>query len=99
MANVPEGVLYKLRAEFRDTNDALFNPSVVKVRVTTPASVVTTYVYGTDAALVRESTGIYYINVDTTDKPGKWKYRWFSTGTGQAASDNLSFDVIANVPA
>lgn len=98
MTQFAEGNLVKLEAEYRDPANALFNPTAVSIKVTNPAGTTTTYVYGTDADLIRSSTGMYYINIDTTDKPGKWKYRWYSTGTGQAASNNLSFDVIANIP-
>lgn len=98
MAKFPEGNLVHLESEFRDAAEALFNPTVVKISITTPAGDTTEYVYGTNVELIRSSTGIYYINVNTTDKPGRWRYRWWSTGTGQASSSNKIFDVVANVP-
>jgi len=45
-----------------------------------------TYTYLTDSVVVKDSTGHYHIDVDAS-VAGTWTYRWFSTGTGQAADD------------
>ena len=62
------------------------NPTAVMFKVKTPAGVVTTYTYGTDAALVRDSTGVYHVDVSVAEA-GEYVYRFWSTGTGQAASE------------
>jgi hypothetical protein len=62
------------------------NPSAVMFKVRTPAGVVTTYTYGVDAALVRDATGVYHVDV-SADTAGDWLYRFWSTGTGQAAEE------------
>lgn len=62
------------------------NPSAVMFKVKTPAGTVTTYTYGTDAALVRDSTGVYHVDVDAATA-GDYVYRFWSTGTGQAAAE------------
>jgi hypothetical protein len=59
---------------------------VVKVSVRTPGRVVTTYTYGVDVAVVKDSTGNYHIDIDA-NAAGTWHARWFSTGTGQAAEE------------
>lgn len=66
------------------------NPDAIMFKVKTPAGVVTTYTYGTDTALVREATGIYHVDVNATDA-GEYVYRFWSTGTGQAASEGKFF--------
>jgi len=62
------------------------NPDAIMFKVKTPAGVVTTYTYGTDAALVRDSTGVYHVDVSVAEA-GEYVYRFWSTGTGQAASE------------
>lgn len=67
------------------------DPSAVLFKVETPSGTQTTYTYGTDAELVKSATGIYYVDVNCTEA-GTWHYRFYSTGTGQAASEE-SFKV------
>ena len=62
------------------------NPAAVMFKVKTPAGVTTTYTYGTDAALVRDATGVYHVDVDAATA-GEYAYRFWSTGTGQAAAE------------
>jgi hypothetical protein len=62
------------------------NPDAIMFKVKTPAGVVTTLTYGTDAALVRDSTGVYHVDVSVAEA-GEYEYRFWSTGTGQAASE------------
>ena len=71
------------------------NPSTVMFKVKSPAGTVTTYTYGTDAALVRDSTGVYHVDVDAA-MAGEYAYRFWSTGTGQAAAEK-QFLVVATL--
>lgn len=60
---------------------------------------VTTYHYGAGGdsdALVRLSTGIYYIDV-TVDLPGEWYYGFYSTGNAQGASPDTKMNVLETV--
>ena len=70
--------------EFRDAAGALADPQTVKVSVRPPSGVISTYVFGTDAAVVKDSTGKYHIDIDA-NASGAWAVRWFSEGTGKAA--------------
>ena len=54
------------------------DPGALTVTVQTPAGVQTTYTYGTDAELVKDSTGNYHCDVTATSA-GKWRFRWTST--------------------
>lgn len=67
------------------------DPSAVCFAVKTPSGTETTYTYGTDAALVKSAVGIYYVDVSITEA-GTWHYRFYATGTGQAAGEE-SFKV------
>jgi len=79
------GNLVKVKATFKDEHNEKGDPATVQVAVKEPSSTVTTYVYGTDPELVRESMGVYYILIDTTDNAGEWQFVWNSSGTLQAA--------------
>ena len=71
------------------------DPGTVYGQYKTPAGSVTTYEYNVDAELVRSALGIYYFDVDL-DTVGTWNYRFYSTGTGQAASDDNTIVVKAS---
>lgn len=59
----------------------------VTFKVKSPAGVVTTYLYGTDAELVRSAEGVYYVEVDAASW-GVWYYGFVSTGSAQAAQES-----------
>lgn len=79
-----QGDLVKVSGSFTNEAGAAIDPSVVNFTYKDPAGTTTTLVYGTDAAVVKSSTGNYYVNLSAT-LPGTWVWRWHSTGTGQAA--------------
>lgn len=82
MSNVYDvGDTAKLAGTFTnpDNNNALFDPSVVKLSVKTPSGTVTTYTYNTDVLLVRDSIGSYSYLLEL-DTAGTYYYRWWSTG-------------------
>jgi hypothetical protein len=51
--------------------------------------------YGVGAELVKDSTGVYHVDIDA-DEAGKWLYRFYSTGTGQASSSIGEFIVFVS---
>ena len=91
MNQYSKGDLVRCSASFATSAGVATNPTAVSFQVKTPAGTTTTYTYGTDAALVRASTGNYYVDVDAA-LVGTYHYRFYSTGTGQAA-DEGSFRV------
>ena len=97
MNTYTDGELVKCTGTFRDEASALADPATVTFVFETPAAVVTDYVYGTDVEVVKDSTGVYHVNLDTTNQPGTWKYRFFSTGNGQTAAQ-AKFKVTRAVP-
>ena len=66
------------------------DPTALVLVVRTPAKN-TTYTYGVDVALVKDSVGNYHLD-HTTTLAGRHVYRWVATGTAAAASEN-QFDV------
>ena len=80
------GDLVRVTATFTDPddNDAPIDPEVVNVTFRDPSGNITTWVYDTDEEVVRSAEGIYYADIDA-DEAGTWEYRWWSTGSGQAA--------------
>lgn len=88
------GDLVRVSAPFTlVSSGAAVDPDAVKLSVKNPSDEVTTYVYGTDAEIVKDSTGNYHADIDA-DETGTWHYRWWSTGNGQAAQEKL-FEVRA----
>ena len=49
--------------------------------------IISTYHYGVDPELVRDSIGNYHADV-TLDFPGEWPYRFYWTGTYVGAAEN-----------
>jgi hypothetical protein len=82
------GQLVRVRGTFRDPENAnaVIDPSVVKLSIKNPAGTVTTYTYGTGDTIVKDSTGKYKAEIDA-NAAGEWHYRWWSTGTAQAAEE------------
>jgi hypothetical protein len=93
MTNYPEGTVVTVKGTFTNTAGAVQDPATVKLTVVTPDGVEATYVYGTDADMLKSSTGVYTCNLDTTAKRGLWLYTWWSVGSGQADSGEKEFYV------
>lgn len=62
------------------------DPTTVTFKMRSPSGTTTTYVYGTNAELVKSSTGQYYVDFPVTEQ-GEWWYRFAGTGTVTAASE------------
>jgi hypothetical protein len=80
------GTLVTVAAFFRDTSNELIDPAVVNFRFRDPTQQETTYVYGVNAELVKDAVGKYHVDIDAIY--GRWQYRFYSTGNGQAADEN-----------
>jgi len=86
------GGLVRVSGAFTTSAGVAQDPTVVKCSVRSPLGVVTTYTYGTDTEIMKDSTGNYHMDV-SAPAIGTYYYRWFSTGTGQAADEGW-FEVI-----
>lgn len=80
------GQLVRCYGAFKDANGDNLDPTNVYFKFQDPSANETAYTYGTDAALVKDTTGDYHVDIDV-DETGTWYYRFYSTGTGQAAAE------------
>jgi hypothetical protein len=62
------------------------DPTTLVFRTLPPGSVDTTLTYGTDAALVKDATGAYHVDVSLV-RAGTWHFRWKGTGTAVFAEE------------
>ena len=70
------------------------DPVTVTCYYKDPTGNKTTLVYGTDAALVKDSTGKYHVDI-TAATSGYWAYRFEGSGTVTAANE-AEFLVLAS---
>lgn len=87
------GSLVRLSAVFENALGSVMDPDAVRVETISPENVggrppgrLTSYTYGVDAALMKDSVGRYHIDVSVAFN-GIWRWRWYSSGTGQAADE------------
>lgn len=86
MATYDNGDLVRITGTFTNSAGTAVDPAAVYCQIMSPAGTITAYQYGVDVALVKSSTGVYYVDVDA-NAPGKWRYRFYATGTGQSADE------------
>lgn len=63
------------------------DPTTITFRIKDPNQVVSTYVYLTNAELVRSGTGAYRIDL-ILSLPGEYWHRWEGTGTAPGAAED-----------
>lgn len=93
MSTYVRGSLVRVSGAFTNAAGTAVDPATVTFKSRSPdrSVALSTLVYGVDAALVKDSTGNYHVDVDANAN-GTWWWRWESTGMSQAA-DEGSFDV------
>lgn len=79
----PIGDGFRLQGTFT-VDDVLTDPSTIVFQLKDPDDIITTFTYGTDAEVVRDSLGVYHMDVTVT-KPLTWYYRIVGTGAVIAA--------------
>jgi hypothetical protein len=93
------GTAVKVSVAFTDIDDAAFDPATVTCEVQAPgqdAGAKTTYTFGTDAALVKDSTGSYHLWI-ATDTVGPWVYGFVGIDSdGHEIANDATFDVETN---
>lgn len=81
---------------FADEDGDLFDPATVTCKVQKPsdaAGTLTTFTYGTDAELEKDSTGVYHVWIDA-DETGTWVYGFRGEDVdGNAVENSSTFDV------
>jgi hypothetical protein len=96
MINYFQGSSVRVTATFENNAQVPTDPTTITAKIKTPAGVTTAYVYGVDSQLVKDSTGIYHIDV-SANAAGIWSYRFEGTGSVLAASQD-QFNVVASNP-
>ena len=79
-----EGDIVRVQGDFFDQNQQPLDPSAVMFSYKNPAGASITLTYTVDPQPVRSDVGVYWATIDAL-VPGMWYYRWYSTGSGQAA--------------
>lgn len=80
MAVYDVGDKIRLTHTFTNLAGVVTDPTAVTFKMKKPDGTTTTYVYGTDAELVKSATGIYYVDWTFT-MADSHKYRFAGTGT------------------
>ena len=91
MATYDIGDIIRVSASFKNSASTLIDPTSASVIYKNPSGSSTSLVYGTDAVLEKDATGIYHADV-TINQAGRWFIRWSSSGTGQATEESY-FDI------
>jgi hypothetical protein len=78
----------RVKTTFSDSSGTATDPTAILFKFANPSGTTTTYTYGVDAELVRDATGVYYVDIDCNEA-GAWRWRFYSTGTGQAADEGF----------
>lgn len=78
------GDLRRLTVTFTNLAGTVTDPTGVTFTIRKPDGTVTSYVYPTDAVLVKSTTGVYYVDYAIT-LPGRHVYRWVGTGAVETA--------------
>jgi len=80
------GDLLRVSATFTNSAGSEIDPTAVLFSFKDPSGNKTSYTYGLHEQLVKDDTGDYHVDI-SMDESGKWYYRFYSTGTGQAAEE------------
>jgi hypothetical protein len=78
------GQVVRQNVTFKNLAGVAVDPGALTVKVKSPLGVVTTYVYGTDAQVVKDSEGNYHIDLDL-DGQGVWSGKWIGTGANKGS--------------
>lgn len=90
MSDFSIGDVVRCRGTFTDIGNTAIDPTSVYFKIKDPSGTITTYTYGSSVELIKDSTGVYYIDIRATSA-GRWQYRYYSTGTGEAAEERDFF--------
>jgi hypothetical protein len=91
--NLDVGNVLAIKGTFTDpdTGDHV-DPTAVFIEWITPAGVTVTRQHGVDGAFSRLSAGVYLYPL-SLDEAGLWVVRMYSTGTGQASTQELAWAI------
>ena len=79
---------------FTDAAGTLTDPTTVRLRWRVAGGAATTWVFGTDAHVVKDSVGLYHADISVV-APGLHYFRWEGTGAVTAAEES-TFNVVTS---
>ena len=86
MSTYITGTLVTVNAEFIDQTTKLpADPTTVTLATSVNGAAPTIYTYG-GGVIVKDGTGLYHAELDTTAQPGTWLYEWGGVGNVQAVN-------------
>jgi hypothetical protein len=71
----------RLTVSFTNSAGTAIDPATVTFETWSPSGFVSTYVYLTDSAVTKLSTGNYAADI-VPGEAGRWHYRWKTSGAG-----------------
>ena len=89
------GTPFRVTLTLQDEDGNLIDPDTVTLKTYNPCGQESSYVYGTDSEIQRDSIG-YYLGDITPTIAGQWRFRWETTGTGEATVIEDGFNVISS---
>jgi hypothetical protein len=82
------GDVVRCSGAFTDSDGAAQDPGGVTFEFQDPSENEVIYTYGTDAELVKDSTGNYHVDL-TIDEAGYWYYRFNGVTTGVSGGEGV----------
>lgn len=85
------GDLIRCSGAFTNISNVAVDPDNVHFKVRDPSLNTTSYQYGVDAEVVRDSVGNYHVDVDV-DEAGYWWFRFYGLagdGSNQGAEEQV----------
>lgn len=80
------GDLVRVTGTFTDSDGSAVDPTALKIYYKAPGGTITEKLYGTDTDVIKDSTGVYHLDIDI-NASGRWFYRFVGTGSAQAADE------------
>ena len=80
------GAVARIDGTFKNYAGVLADPSALRLRVRSPSAVVTTYLFGTAAEVIKDAVGKYHANIVMTEA-GNWTYRWEADAPNAGADE------------
>jgi len=84
------GDTIRLEGSFEDEDEESADPTTTTLIIKVPppeSGAETSYVYGVDVNVIKDSTGEFYYDYYITNAPGEYTYRWFGVGAVAQAGE------------
>jgi len=73
----------------KDFAGTLIDPTGLRLELAPPGRSLIVKIFGTDAEVIKDSTGAYHCDHVMAEAIGEWRWRWISTGTGAGAHSGI----------